>query len=114
MELLRYDDINTEEDKATWMYWKKRTANQLANDFYEQGDYMSALKIYQAMAPSIRIRNGNGRLSTRSGCVFEKLRMLSKAEQAYSLIAEKNQWKDHRLQDDRDTKSHLRNRNVAA
>ena len=76
------------------MYWKKRTANQLANDFYEQGDYMSALKIYQAMAPLNADPEWQWPIIYQIGLCFEKLRMLPKAEQAYSLIADKSQWKN--------------------
>jgi len=94
MVLLRYDEMSNEEDKATWMYWKKRTANQLANDFYEQGDYMSALKIYQAMAPLNADPEWQWPIIYQIGLCFEKLRMLPKAEQAYSLIADKSQWKN--------------------
>ncbi len=51
LNLLHKNLINRSKDESLWFYWKKRTGNQLANEFYEQSDFLSALKIYQAMAP---------------------------------------------------------------
>ena len=47
--LLEDPQIQNPSDAGVWKYWQKRTANELANEFYEQNDYMSALRIYQAM-----------------------------------------------------------------
>jgi len=51
-------------------YWRQRTGNELANEFYQKGDYRSALTIYQSLANIIPLQNGAGPLSTRSGFVL--------------------------------------------
>lgn len=47
--LLSHRQVTNPEDKRIWNYWQKKTANEIANEFYEQRDYMSALQIYQTM-----------------------------------------------------------------
>ncbi len=37
-------------DSARWRIWQRRTGNQLANQFYTQGEFISALTLYQALA----------------------------------------------------------------
>ena len=50
LTLLRSAQAQSDTDRETWTYWQRRTGNQLANDFYEQGDFNSALTIYQTLA----------------------------------------------------------------
>jgi len=38
-------------DEPTWNYWMQRIGNQLANDFYNEGEYESAHKLYHALLP---------------------------------------------------------------
>jgi tetratricopeptide (TPR) repeat protein len=85
LSLLQYQEAR-KEDEATWNYWKRRTGNQLGNEFYEQGDYESALYIYQAMA---KMSDDPGWLWPslyQMGLCFERLRMTTKAIDAYNLI----------------------------
>jgi tetratricopeptide (TPR) repeat protein len=46
LELLRREQVNAGIDQPRWIYWQRRTGNQLANEFYQQGDFASALAIY--------------------------------------------------------------------
>ena len=50
IDLLRTQRARTSGDPKRWAYWQRRTGNQLANEYYEQGDYQSALVIYQSLA----------------------------------------------------------------
>lgn len=50
LDLLRNQRARTSGDPQRWAYWQRRTGNQLANEYYEQGDYQSALAIYQSLA----------------------------------------------------------------
>lgn len=50
LELLKAEHIRTAEDPKRWAYWQRKTGNQLANEFYEQGDANSALTIYLSLA----------------------------------------------------------------
>jgi tetratricopeptide (TPR) repeat protein len=37
-------------DETSWQHWQRRTGNQLANQFYERGEFIQALTIYRALA----------------------------------------------------------------
>ena len=45
------------KDPKRWSYWQRRTGNQLANDFFQSGDTLNALMIYQGLAALV---NGTG------------------------------------------------------
>jgi tetratricopeptide (TPR) repeat protein len=49
LELLRQQKRLDGSDPQAWVYWQRRTGNLLANDFFQSGDTMSALAIYQRM-----------------------------------------------------------------
>ena len=85
LSLLQYQS-QRKEDAATWTYWKRRTGNQLGNEFYEQGDFESALHIYQAMASMSEDPNWLWPSLYQMGLCFERLHFTSKAIDAYSLI----------------------------
>lgn len=85
LSLLQYQSQRS-EDAATWVYWKKRTGNQLGNEFYEQGDYESALRIYQSMAALSDDPNWLWPSLYQMGLCFERLHYTSKAVDAYNLI----------------------------
>jgi TolA-binding protein len=50
LELLRTEKTRTDKDPKRWVYWQRRTGNQIANEFYEQGDTANALTIYQTLS----------------------------------------------------------------
>lgn len=50
LELLREAQRLHGADTATWRTWQRRTGNQLANDFFQRGDFLSALRLYEALA----------------------------------------------------------------
>lgn len=49
LELLRHE-ARAGSDPKRWAYWQRRTGNQLANEFYNQGDYASSLTLYGRLA----------------------------------------------------------------
>ncbi|MFA5257667.1 MAG: tetratricopeptide repeat protein [Opitutales bacterium] len=85
LNLLQYQEAR-KEDLAMWAYWKKRTGNQLGNEFYEQGDYQSALRIYQAMAPLSEDPGWLWPVVYQMGLCFERLHLTTKALDSYALI----------------------------
>lgn len=50
LELLNAERARSAADAKRWAYWQRRTGNQLANDFFETGDFTNALAIYQGLA----------------------------------------------------------------
>lgn len=49
LDLLRQEKTKDSADPQVWAYWQRRTGNLLANDFFQSGDTMNALSIYQSM-----------------------------------------------------------------
>ncbi len=67
-------------------YWKRRTGNELANRFYEQGDIMGALAIYQALAKSSDDPAWQWPAVYQIGLCFERLNLPERAVEAYQVI----------------------------
>jgi tetratricopeptide (TPR) repeat protein len=86
LQLLRVESKNSNSNRTAWLYWKKRTGNQLANEFYEQGDFVSSLRIYQAMAKLSDKPSWQWPVVYQIGLCFERLRMFPKAITAYEHI----------------------------
>lgn len=49
LELLQIESSRTAADPKSWSHWQRKTGNHLANSFYEQGDILTALAIYECM-----------------------------------------------------------------
>lgn len=50
LELLRTERSRTSKDPKRWIYWQRKTGNQIANEFYDQGDIANALAVYTTLA----------------------------------------------------------------
>ncbi|HZZ20938.1 MAG TPA: tetratricopeptide repeat protein [Opitutaceae bacterium] len=50
LQLLQAEKSRVEANPKRWSYWQRRTGNQLANDFFEDGDIMNAEAIYAGLA----------------------------------------------------------------
>ncbi|OUW17186.1 MAG: hypothetical protein CBD18_05395 [Opitutales bacterium TMED158] len=67
-------------------YWKQRMGNELANEFYKQGDYRSALTIYQSLAKYNAEPVWRWPAIHQIGLCFERLGLPEKAIMAYEEI----------------------------
>jgi len=85
------------KDEPTWIYWQRKTANELANSFYEQGDFINALKVYQAMAKLSNTRDWQWPVIYQIGRCFEKLKIYDKAKESYNIIVTDKEWKNKDL-----------------
>lgn len=74
---------NSQSDAS---YWKQRTGNELANEFYEKGDYRSALTIYQSLARYSSDPAWRWPAIHQIGLCFERLGLPEKAILAYQEI----------------------------
>lgn len=50
LRLLQAEKSQVAANPKRWAYWQRRTGNQLANDFFENGDIMNAQEIYRGLA----------------------------------------------------------------
>jgi TolA-binding protein len=88
LELLRAEKKYVDSDPKRWSYWQRKTGNQLANQFYEQGDFGSALIIYQNLAslspePSWRLP-----VLYQVGLCNERLKLTDRARECYQTIVD--------------------------
>jgi tetratricopeptide (TPR) repeat protein len=88
LELLSQEITKINTHPEAWLYWKKRTGNQLANRFYEVGNYMDALIIYQAMVQVSEEPSWRWPVLYQVGLCYERLSMKPKAIEAYQGIVE--------------------------
>ncbi len=90
LALLRVEKGGAEKDPQTWAYWQEKAGNQIANDFYLQGDFERAITIYQALA---RLNNSPDWLWPviyQMGLCFERLQLPARAQEAYAFIADES------------------------
>ena len=71
-------------------YWKRRCANELANGFYEQGDFLGALAVYQALARASMDPTWRWPAIYQIGLCFERMDMPHRAAEAYDAILAKD------------------------
>lgn len=89
LTLLKTAHSDSEEDRTQWTYWQRRTGNQLANDFYEQGDFTSALTIYQTLAELRSTPTWRWPALYQIGLCYERLRQPDRATNVYrDILAE--------------------------
>ncbi|MEM9158926.1 MAG: tetratricopeptide repeat protein, partial [Verrucomicrobiota bacterium] len=84
--LQRQSSVDTQDSESA-DYWKRRMGNELANEFYEKGDFRSALAIYQALARYSDAAQWRWPAVHQIGLCFERLGLPEKAKMAYAQIA---------------------------
>lgn len=75
-------------DPKLWAYWQRRTGNQLANDFFQAGDTLNALMIYQGLATLSPEPEWNLPVAYQIGLCYERMRMYDRAAASYKSIVE--------------------------
>ena len=83
LELLSSESSKIDQNPASWLYWKKRTGNKLANQFYQEGNFVDSLTIYRAMAGLSENPQWLWPVLYQIGLCYEKLDMKPKAMEAY-------------------------------
>ena len=86
LALLREEKGRREKAPDRWAYWQKKTGNEFANEFYKQGDFLSALTIYQTLAKLGEEPDWQWPVIYQMGLCFERLRLVSRAGEAYKYI----------------------------
>lgn len=86
LTLLRTAQNRADTDREQWSYWQRRTGNQLANDFYEQGDFHSALTIYQTLSELRAEPAWRWPALYQIGLCYERLRQPEGAAKVYNDI----------------------------
>ena len=90
LALLRAEKLHKQKVPDRWAYWQKKTGNEFANEFYKQGDFLSALTIYQTLAKLGEQPEWQWPVIYQMGLCFERLRLVSRAAEAYKYIIDES------------------------
>ncbi len=96
--LLRIENARKEKNVERWAYWQKKTGNEFANDYYQRADFLSALTIYQTLAKLGEDPDWQWPVIYQMGLCFERLRLVSRAAEAYKYIIEQSEKSDRAAQ----------------
>lgn len=86
LELLNTEEERAAQDPDNWAYWQKRTGNQLANELYEQGDYVNALLIYETLSKLPGNEEWHSQALYQIGLIYERMFQPERAKVVYNEI----------------------------
>jgi tetratricopeptide (TPR) repeat protein len=89
MLLLQSQEANVKKNPETWIYWQQRAGNGIANELYKEGDYFSALQIYQTLANLDKSPSWQLPVWYQIGLVYEQLQQPQKAIDTYLRIIDR-------------------------
>jgi tetratricopeptide (TPR) repeat protein len=89
--LLQRQRENSKSDPEQWLYWQQKAGNDIANQFYRQGDYLKALQVYQNLADLNDSPEWQFPVWYQIGLVYENLKHYSKASEIYGKIVARHQ-----------------------
>jgi tetratricopeptide (TPR) repeat protein len=84
--LLREENKRKQKSPERWSYWQRKAGNEFANDFFQKGDFLSALTIYQALAKLNAEADWQWPAIYQMGLCFERLGLTERAAQAYKYL----------------------------
>lgn len=73
-------------NRAAWTYWQQRAGNEIANQLYQEGDYVNALEVYNGLVPLSDRPDWQLPLLYQIGLVYERLDQPPKADEVYRRI----------------------------
>jgi tetratricopeptide (TPR) repeat protein len=84
--LLKTQQENTKIDPKQWLYWQQRAGNEIANQLYQDGDFINALQVYQLLAALNKTPEWQIPVWYQIGLVFENLKQPAKAIEMYDKL----------------------------
>lgn len=69
-----------------WRYWQQRAGNDIANQLFQQGDYLNALTVYKKLAELDTAITWQLPVSYQIGLIYEQLKQPEKAMDCYKTI----------------------------
>lgn len=88
LELLRTERARVDKDPKRWARWQLRTGNQLANDFFENGDTMNAQTIYAALLDLSNDTTWRVPILYQLALCFERLAATERARAYYQQVVD--------------------------
>jgi tetratricopeptide (TPR) repeat protein len=90
IDLLRDAKGKSEEDPKAWAYWQKKAGNEFANDYYQRGEFVNSVTIYQALAAIEESPEWRWPVVYQMGLCFERLRIEPRAAECYKYIVDES------------------------
>jgi tetratricopeptide (TPR) repeat protein len=84
--LLSKQHDRSKTDPQQWLYWQQRAGNDIANQLYREGDFISALQVYHALAGLNNSAEWQVPVWYQIGLVYENLKQSQKATEYYDKI----------------------------
>ncbi len=89
LRLLRSQQGQAKEHPETLAYWQQRTGNEIANQLYQEGDFLRALDIYQSLLLLSPLPTWQCPVLYQIGLSYERLEQPTKAADTYAAIIAK-------------------------
>jgi TolA-binding protein len=86
--LLRTEKARVSTNPKRWAYWQRRTGNQLANDFFENGDIINAQAIYRGLSAISDDPAWQLPVTYQLALCYERLGEVEQARDAYKKIVD--------------------------
>jgi tetratricopeptide (TPR) repeat protein len=84
--LLESQQNASPENAKNWSYWQQRAGNEIGNQLYQEGDFVSALQIYTKLAALNSTLEWQLPVQYQIGLIYERLQQPGKAGQIYTSI----------------------------
>jgi len=84
--LLKSQQAAASVDPQQWLFWQQRAGNKIANEFYKEGDLLSAVQIYNTLAEINTTPEWQLPAWYQIGIVYENLKFPEKALDLYTKI----------------------------
>jgi tetratricopeptide (TPR) repeat protein len=93
--LLKSQQSAASVDPQQWRYWQQKAGNTIANEFYKEGDLLSAVQIYNTLAEINSTPEWQLPTWYQIGIVYENLKFPEKALDQYAkIVARANEVKE--------------------
>ena len=94
-ELLNHQQSLAERDLGRWRYWQQRVGNEVANQLYQQGDYVHALELYRTLSDLSTAPSWQLPVWYQMALSYERLEQPAKAAEMYQrILARQSELKD--------------------
>lgn len=88
LALLKEAQEHDRTNPQNWVYWQRRTGNQLANEFFMSGDTINALAIYQRLVALSAEPTWRLPIMYQCALCYERLRQVDDARKTYEAIVD--------------------------
>jgi len=87
--LLSSQKAEAQSDPQQWLYWQQRAGNHIANQFYREGDYVSALHVYEVLAGVSSTPEWQMPIWYQIGLIYENMKHPEKASEMYQKVVQR-------------------------